>query len=105
MGAGPGPIPARGPSFVEVESACIVDSTDRWDASGPEGRVSASDFAFRALASHASMRLATMTKSTIVQSARIIMGLASEMVDTIKSSRFMFFLLSFPTVSFFDEST
>lgn len=25
MGAGPGPIPARGPSFVEVESACIVD--------------------------------------------------------------------------------
>lgn len=32
-----------------------------------------------------------MTKSTIVQSARIIMGLVSEMVDTIKSSRFMFF--------------
>lgn len=32
-----------------------------------------------------------MTKSTIVQSARIIMGLASEMVDTIESSRFMFF--------------
>lgn len=32
-----------------------------------------------------------MTKSTIVQSARIIMGLASEMVDTIKSLRFMFF--------------
>ena len=87
------------PSFVEVESSALstacstasLFSTDRWDASGPEGRVSASDFAFRALASHASMRLATMTKSTIVQSARIIMGLASEMVDTIKSSRFMFF--------------
>lgn len=30
-----------------------------------------------------------MTKSTIVQSARIIMGLASEMVDTIKSSTVM----------------
>lgn len=103
-------MPARGPSFfrrgriLEVESSrsnppalstaystASLFSTDRWDASGPEGRVSASDFAFRALASHASMRLATMTKSTIVQSARIIMGLASEMVDTIKSSRFMFF--------------
>lgn len=30
-----------------------------------------------------------MTKSTIMQSARIIMGLASEMVDTIKSSTVM----------------
>lgn len=79
------------PALSTACSTASLFSTDRWDASGPEGRVSASDFAFRALASHASMRLATMTKSTIVQSARIIMGLASEMVDTIESSRFMFF--------------
>lgn len=38
------------PALSTACSTASLFSTDRWDASGPEGRVSASDFAFRALA-------------------------------------------------------
>lgn len=70
----------------------LLFSTEGWDVSGPAGRVSVIGFSSRGLNSHTSMRLAIMIKSTTTQNPAIIMGLASEMVDTIKSSRFMLFV-------------